>query len=247
MLMIKKIKLFIKNYVFLARTYYRIKNFIYFSLDIFPGKNIITKKYISTFLPKNAIIVEAGAHTGTDTLEMAMLWPTATIYAFEPVPEIFEKLKKNTKKCNNVVCVPLALSNKNGFAEIFISSGFSDASSSLLKPKEHLNIYPNVQFKNSIQVQTITLSDWVEKNKIKKIDFLWLDLQGMEYDVLKESKKILLSVSAIFTEILLIESYFNSKKYSLLKKLLFQNNFIVEREEIFHERKEGNALFIKNK
>jgi hypothetical protein len=40
--------------------------------------------------------------------------------------------------CKNVTCFPIALSEQIGDAEIFISSGAFNASSSLLKPLEHL-------------------------------------------------------------------------------------------------------------
>jgi hypothetical protein len=59
----------------------------------------ISKEYIARFLPPNPIIVEAGAHSGKDTLSMCMLWPSGTIYAFEPIPAIFEQLVERTKEC----------------------------------------------------------------------------------------------------------------------------------------------------
>lgn len=54
----------------------------------------ISKEYIAQFLPPNPIIIEAGAHIGRDTKKMARQWPNAHIHAFEPVPALFEILKK---------------------------------------------------------------------------------------------------------------------------------------------------------
>ena len=55
----------------------------------------LSRHSIKQFLPKNPVIVEAGAHIGRDTLKMHAIWPQATIHAFEPVPPLFKQLKKN--------------------------------------------------------------------------------------------------------------------------------------------------------
>ena len=45
---------------------------------------IIPKEYIKKFLPENPIIVEAGAHNGSDTEEMARMWPDGKIETVLP-------------------------------------------------------------------------------------------------------------------------------------------------------------------
>jgi FkbM family methyltransferase len=208
------------------------------------SSNTISKEYISQFIPNDAIIVEAGAHIGMDTIEMAKFWPNSTIYAFEPVPEIFEQLKKNTSKYKNVKCFKLGLSDKCGKAKIFVSSGDSDGSSSLLKPKEHLKLHPKVKFDESIDIPIVTLEKWAKDNKIKKIDFLWLDLQGMEYKVLSKSGNLLTSVKAIVSEISLVENYSKGVLYKPLKNWLAKKGFMVQKEEILWSDG-GNVLFVK--
>jgi len=228
------------------RFFQNLKSFLRFYLKPFlKSSNSIDKKYIAKFLPKNPIIVEAGAHVGLDTIEMAKIWPESKIYAFEPVLEIFNQLKKNTSKYSNITCIKLGLSNKTGVGKMFVSSGASDGSSSLLEPKEHLVIHPNVKFEKSSTISIISLDDWVKKNNIKKIDFLWLDLQGMEYSVLKKSKNLLKSTKVIVTEVSLVENYSNGVLYPKLKSFLLKNWFKIEKEEILWEDG-GNVLFIKN-
>lgn len=58
----------------------------------------ITKEMIARYLPKNPVTLEAGAHNGSDTVEMIELWPTATIYAFEPVPVLLAQLITQNQK-----------------------------------------------------------------------------------------------------------------------------------------------------
>ena len=66
---------------------------IFFSLILLIALSALSneKHFIAQFLPENPVILEAGAHVGTDTVEMVNLWPKCTVYAFEPVPELFDK------------------------------------------------------------------------------------------------------------------------------------------------------------
>jgi FkbM family methyltransferase len=209
----------------------------------FSEKGVIPKKFFVQFLQKNPIILEAGAHKGKDTVEMAMLWSGGTIHAFEPVPVLFKKLKNNTRNLKNVHCYQLALGNKQGTEIMYLSSGASDGSSSLLPPKEHLNIFPTVYFDEQLQVTTITLDGWARSNNIYKIDFMWLDLQGMELNVLKSGKNILQTVTAIYTEVSSIEAYKDQTLYTDLKEWLKSNGFSIEREVV--DKGGGNVLFIR--
>jgi 2-O-methyltransferase len=208
------------------------------------GKGIIPKKFFKPFLPKNPIILEAGAHKGNDTLELAKLWPEGKIYAFEPVPTLFAKLKRKTRNFTNVFCYQLALGAKSGNDKMYLSTGASDGSSSLLPPKQLLTIFPTVYFDTKIQVEILTLDDWSKENDIKTIDFLWLDLQGMELKVLKSGRSILKTVKAIYSEVSSVEGYENQNLYSELRSWLENEGFHVEREAV--ENGEGNVFFLRN-
>src|SRR5688500_2419194 len=67
---------------------------------------------LKKILPQNPIIIEAGAQFGEDTEWMSEFWPQGTIYAFEPSPVSFLELQKVAAKTNNIIAVPLALSNQ---------------------------------------------------------------------------------------------------------------------------------------
>jgi precorrin-6B methylase 2 len=59
---------------------------------------------IAAHLPPAPVIVEAGAHVGRDTVRMARVWPEGRIHAFEPLPNVFDTLLRNTKGLSNVHC-----------------------------------------------------------------------------------------------------------------------------------------------
>ena len=204
----------------------------------------IPQQYIAKFLPKYPIIVEAGAHVGWDTISLGKLFKNGRIYAFEPIPDLYLKLLENTKRYQNIFCSELALGEKKEKANIYVSEGVSDASSSLLSPKDHLKIHPEVLFKKQIQINVVNLDSWLKKEKINQVDFLWLDLQGYEFQVLRSSPKTLKKVSVIYTEVSLVENYENTLLYPQFKKWLEKKGFAVKREEITWSDA-GNVLFVK--
>ncbi|MBK7635081.1 MAG: FkbM family methyltransferase [Saprospiraceae bacterium] len=55
------------------------------------------KKMIVKLLPKNAVIIDCGAHVGGDSIFFARYLPKGFIHSFEPVPSIYQKLVENTK------------------------------------------------------------------------------------------------------------------------------------------------------
>lgn len=218
------------------------------TLSLFIQFNIcssnITREFIQNYLPENPIILEAGAHNGHDTIQMATMWPTCTIYAFEPLPNFFAITNAKAKPFSQIKCFNLALSNFNGTADFYVSSGASDQSSSLLKPKEHLNQHPDVTFKTMIKVQTSTLDDWAKQNNVDHIDFMWLDMQGGEYQMLKASTKILPTVQVIFTEISYIELYEGCPNFPEFKTWLESQGFELISED-YVCCGWGDALFVR--
>ena len=65
-------------------------------------KENIPLSYIALFLPPAPVVVDAGAHNGSETVQMSLLWPRGTIYAFEPIPAVFRQLEANTSHLPNV-------------------------------------------------------------------------------------------------------------------------------------------------
>ena len=102
-----------------------------------------------------------------------------------------------------------------------------------------------MKFEKQITVRAINLDEWAQENKIEKIDFMWLDMQGAEYKVLKAAPKVLATVSVIFTEVSLIEMYEGIPLYNQFKSWLETKGFVVAKEEIISPDM-GNVLFVRN-
>ncbi len=110
----------------------------------------VTELYqkIKRYLPVNPFILEAGAHMGFDTYGLAQIWPKGIVCAFEPVPDVYDSLVERVKGLKNVKTYNLALGRNNGNVDMYVSGGNSTASSSILKPTAHLDVFPSVTFEN---------------------------------------------------------------------------------------------------
>lgn len=206
---------------------------------------------LKPYLPQAPVILEAGSFNGGDTLRLHTTWPQATIHAFEPVPEIFTLLKQNTEDIPQIHCHNVALSNHNGFAQFHVSEhpkkrGKPFQAGSLLKPKERLALSP-AEYTHTITVPTITLDAWAEQNNVDRFDFLWLDMQGHELDVLKSAPKILRSVRAIWTEVEFIESYEKVPQFPEVTQWLETQGFKIVAKDFTNETDWffGNALYVR--
>jgi FkbM family methyltransferase len=206
---------------------------------------------IAPYLPENPVIIEAGAFNGTDTKKLIEQWPHATVHAFEPVPEIFALLQKNTASYSNVFRYNCALSDTTATALFHISEspkkrGAPFQAGSLLQPKERLTLSP-VEYPCTIQVATTTLDDWAQKHGITKIDCTWLDMQGYELNVLKAAPKMLQTMRVIYTEVEFVEAYAGQYLYKDVKQWLEEHGFIMIARD-FPDNPTwffGNAVFVR--
>jgi 2-O-methyltransferase len=174
---------------------------------------------IKSFLPDDAVIVEAGAHYGNDTAILARLFPQGVIHAFEPTPSSFEKLKATVSELKNVCCYQQALSDVTGKATFYI--GPSGGGSNSLLPPVLIAHY----FTDKISVDCMVLDQWAKRNNVKHVDFMWLDMEGNELIVLKSSPKILKTVKVIYTEINYHEFWKNNAHYYELRNFLEKQGF----------------------
>jgi FkbM family methyltransferase len=155
----------------------------------------------------------------------------------------------------------LALSDRKGTAEFTISEmkqnpGVPSASGSLLEPQDHIKYDNMVVFPTKITVSLSTVDLWAAENGISNIDFMWLDLQGHELTMLKNSKAILPGVKLIYMEVEFVEAYKNQPLYWDIKSWLEEQGFEVialDFEESharlgnqipFNEQYCGNVVFI---
>jgi FkbM family methyltransferase len=206
---------------------------------------VISKRIILSYLPTNPIILDAGAHIGIDSEYFAKRFKKSQIFALEPVPEIFQKLGIRMSGYSNCKLFQIGLADFSGLARIHLSSGESDASSSILIPKEHLMIHPEVKFEAAVDIQVQTLDDFILSHNIEAIDLLWLDLQGLEPSVLRKSYKALSKIKLIHTEVNFVENYSGTELFGEFDFFLRSQGFkLLKLNKDYKDA--GNALYLNN-
>lgn len=205
----------------------------------------ISKALIRKYLPSKPVIIDCGAHEGHDSLQLARHFPGGVVHAFEPVPELYERLKERKLKKKNIFTYQLALADRTGTLQFYVSEGQSDGSSSLLVPKTHLTDHPLTVFKKKISINAVTLDGWARENKISKVDLLWLDMQGFEMQMLQASNEILPTVKVIHTEVSVRDTYEGVVQYQDYRRFLENKGFSVVAEAIPDGWDMGNVLFVK--
>jgi FkbM family methyltransferase len=206
--------------------------------------NGIPKRVLGVLLGPSATVLEAGAHNGSDTVELAALFPAGHVHAFEPIETLRMELQRRTANLANVSTYPFALWRQTGMRPMHVSAGTSDGSSSLLRPKEHLEVHPSVLFETAVEVPTTTVDEWRQMYSVSRIDLLWLDLQGAELDVLAAAPETLRTVRAIYTEVNFREMYEGAALYPHMVSWLGARGFRVYAEDR-RWSDAGNALFVR--
>ena len=178
-------------------------------------------------------IVEVGAHPyGTLTQSFHVLldyFEGCKITAFEVDKHECKELNDKAKK--GITYYPFALGSKNEKRNFYITK--HPMCSSLLKPNKKINsLYNNLQFmelKETIEIETVILDEFIEKKKLGKIDFIKIDIQGAELEVFKGSIKTLKETLFINTEVEFLEMYENQPLFSDVSSFLKKNGFMLHK------------------
>jgi len=172
--MISKIRAILKRSENIRLIIIKIKYFLNSGLE--RDAEIIKKMNFNTS-------VDVGANNGYYT--NLLLGVSKKVISFEPIHYLY-KLNLRLFKNKNVVIYNVALGDKETFGKLNIPQN-NDPESSLVN-----------KFKNSIvQKVRITTGDKLLK-KIKKIDFIKIDVEGYEIFVLKGLKKTIYKSLPIF-------------------------------------------------
>ena len=202
---------------------------------------------ISHFVPNDPVIFEAGGHYGEDTIRFTEKWPLSKVISFEPNPAAFKKLQDATRGLQRVQAHNLAVNNYNGTATLHICYGSTgdnpvfEGASSLLEASSQMAIHYQGP---TVEVPCVILDNWCTKNNIDHIDFMWLDLEGLELQVLKASPLILATVKVIYTETNMYNFRKGMTQYKKLRPFLEAAGFTML-SHWYAEGFQGNAIFVK--
>ena len=127
------------------------------------------------------IVFDIGANTGVYSLVAQTINPQATIYAFEPLKTICDKLIANNRLNNySITCCEIALSDHDGKAAIYKVNSDHTYEATLNKVFEG-----KLADARAIEVEIVTAKTFIEQNGITNIDLIKIDVETHEPEVLE--------------------------------------------------------------
>ena len=165
--------------------------------------------------------IHIGAHWGQEYPLYKQMGLDNLIF-YEAVESTFDVLK--TKVGPEVDLRNTALGNTSGTMEMFIEESNDGCSSSMLEPDHHLKQYPHITFPKKLEVPITKLDD--ESFDRETFNFINMDVQGFELEVLKGAEKTLDSVDLLLCEINKAEMYKGCAKVEDLEEYLKDFGFI---------------------
>ena len=136
----------------------------------------INQSYLFKSEKKTPFIIDCGSNIGISILYFKALYPTAEIIAFEPEKDAFSCLAQNVEesKFNSVSINQKAVSAKEGKIAFY----YDDENPGSLIASSIQDRIP----KQKREVEAVRLSEYIDKD----IDFLKMDIEGAELDVIEE-------------------------------------------------------------
>lgn len=137
--------------------------------------------FVRGFVQPGMTVFDVGANAGYYTLMASrMVGQQGRVIAFEPSPRERQRLLAHLRlnRCPNVRVESTALSSSEGSTSFFVVSGRETGCNSIRPP----DVAESVE---QITVPTITLDRFLETSGIAAVDFMKLDVEGAELDVLR--------------------------------------------------------------
>jgi FkbM family methyltransferase len=183
-------------------------------------------------------IIHVGGHFGQEAI-VYKNYKIKKVIFFEPLLDNYKILIKNIFEYQAINC---ALGADDQIIEMHVENDNQSQSSSILNPKKHIQFYPDIKFNKVEYVKLKTLDSF----NLKNYNFLYMDVQGYELEVLKGGISTLDNIDYIMCEVNIVEHYENSPLIEDLDVFLKKYNFIRFDTFIFPQMW-GDAFYMKVK
>jgi FkbM family methyltransferase len=179
---------------------------------------------------KNGVFVDVGAHDGltinnTIYFEKYNNWTGINI---EPIKSVYDKLVINRPKSININC---AVCNSNGETEFLCNTGYTEMISGLKDTfdKRHLQRLEKENKKMGahtqiIKVKTQKLETIFDEHKITHINYLSIDVEGAEFEVIKS-----INFDKVFIDVIGYENNYENNSIPIIKYLEDKNFSIINK------------------
>lgn len=183
---------------------------------------------------------DIGAETGNS---LHKFYDFDKIYCFEPYPEIYDQLYNNTKSDPRIKCFNIAISNFNGDAKFncHTLTGFSslldmDVESEFAHKCEKINYSGCSIIKKTPFVKIKKLKTIMEEECLNYINYIKIDTQGNDLEVIKSLEEKIEAVDVICMEVQLKPLYKNGATPQDILNYMTKYNF-----DLVHAETNGGA------
>jgi FkbM family methyltransferase len=202
---------------------------------------------IERFLPKQGdIVVDIGAHMGRYTIiSSKRVGANGKVVAIEAHPNNFEMLNRNIKlnQLTNVVPLNYAVYSKQTKIKLYLpdeESGYTMHHS--IMPNYVFTKYKDKTEDKFVEVSANTLDYFLQMKEITDVNWIKIDVEGAEFEVLKGSHNVLSNSKDIS---LLIEVH-GKDTYEPIIESLRSHNFKIDFEKTY-ENGEKHIIALKDR
>jgi len=190
--------------------------------------------------------IDVGAHEGELTFPFASVDRTLLVYAFEPNLRAASRIMG---RLPNYVVLPIAVAATDGSAELQLNA--YEQSSSLL-PADDAGVKAwrsELEFKviGSVTVPTMRLDTFMNGAGIESVDFLKVDAQGLDLEVVRSAGDRLRDVARVQLEATTASyrQYEGAPGKSEIVEFMESNGFRLAEEESQSHGQEANLTFVR--
>ena len=176
------------------------------------------------FQRQQLVVFDVGANSGTYSRLLYEAFPTAQIHAFEPLPDAFAALTLALED-TTITCVPAALGRVSGNQPIFTYASDTRSQHATLYKSVLADLHRSRDY-TSVAVPVLTLDEYCAEQNVPTIDFLKIDTEGHELEVLRGGRRMLAEkrikmVQFEFNEMNIVSRVFLRDFYQLLEGFRF--------------------------
>jgi len=187
------------------------------------------------------VTFDVGAYVGFFSLVAAHANKNARVYAFEPMPKIYERLQMNVRINNlsNVQCVNCAIGDNEGTAEFYSSGSEMQCSSSL-----SLGFMQGAETMYSFPVEVLILDRFVSDSQINRVDLMKIDTETTEPEVLCGMSETLARDHPMIVCEVLMSRGVESRLEAILNPLGYRYYHLTPNGPVLREHIEGHPEWL---
>jgi len=151
-------------------------------------------------------IIDVGANEGQFSDKMRVLFDDARIYAFEPLPTVYGKLKNNFLGDKKFEPINLGLGERQEQLE-FEENEYSPSSSFLSLADSHIHAFEKAVKTQKVIVSVDRMDDFFNSRQLEFPLMIKIDVQGFEDKVIAGGVDTIEKASMIICELSFVELY----------------------------------------